>query len=127
MNTLLRLGILGSIVLCLDLVFLQLSQSVILPVYQNIQKTQVSIRYASAAACYVLIVAGLYFFIIRENKTVLDAAILGVFVYGVYDLTVYSVFTNYTLGVAMMDMVWGGILFGLSTAIYRKVVRMLRA
>jgi len=80
------------------------------------------LRYGSMVACYVLMVFGLYYFILRERRSILDAFLLGVLVYGVYDMTIYTIFTNYTLGIALMDMLWGGVLFAASTAIHRQLM-----
>jgi hypothetical protein len=33
-------------------------------------------------------------------------------------MTTLAIFSKYTLGLAVMDMVWGGILFGTTTWIY---------
>ena len=121
MKMVFELLILSVIMLLLDAVFLYSTSSFVLPIYRNIQKTTISIRYASAFACYLLMVCGMYYFIIREKRTVIDAFLLGVLVYGVYDLTVYFLFTNYTFPVAMMDMLWGGVLFGLTAFIFYNI------
>jgi uncharacterized membrane protein len=118
-----KLSVLGLILFMLDAVFLYSTSSIVLPVYQNIQKMPVTMRYGSAALCYLIMVCGLYYFIIREGRSAVDAFFLGIFVYGVYDLTVLSVFKNYTVGIAIMDIMWGGILFSLSTILFRKLIR----
>jgi uncharacterized membrane protein len=117
-----NLGVLAIIMLLLDAAFLYSTHSFVLPVYRNIQKMPVSLRYGSMVACYVLMVLGLYYFILRERRSILDAFLLGVLVYGVYDMTIYTIFTNYTLGIALMDMLWGGVLFAASTAIHRQLM-----
>jgi uncharacterized membrane protein len=117
-----NLGVLAIIMLLLDAAFLYSTHSFVLPVYRNIQKMPVSLRYGSMVACYVLMVFGLYYFILRERRSILDAFLLGVLVYGVYDMTIYTIFTNYTLGIALMDMLWGGVLFAASTAIHRQLM-----
>jgi uncharacterized membrane protein len=80
-------------------------------------------RYGSVALCYLIMVCGLYYFIIREGRSAVDAFFLGIFVYGVYETTVLSVFKNYTVGIAIMDIMWGGILFSLSSILFRKLIR----
>jgi len=76
------------------------------------------VNYAAAAVCYAIIVVGFYYFVVRERRTPYEAFLLGVFVYGVYDMTTLSVFKQYTLELAIMDMIWGGVLFGTTAAIY---------
>ena len=119
----LRLIVLGIIMFVLDAVFLYATSSFVMPVYQSIQKSPISLRYGSVALCYLVMVIGLYYFIILEGKSAVDAFFLGGFVYGVYDLTVLSVFKNFTPMIAMMDILWGGTLFGLSTLIFQKLIQ----
>jgi uncharacterized membrane protein len=118
-----KLSVLGLILFMLDAVFLYSTSSIVLPVYQNIQKMPVTMRYGSVALCYLIMVCGLYYFIIREGRSAVDAFFLGIFVYGVYETTVLSVFKNYTVGIAIMDIMWGGILFSLSSILFRKLIR----
>jgi uncharacterized membrane protein len=44
--------------------------------------------------------------------TLLLSAVLGLIVYGVYDLTNYSVFSKWSFKVAIIDIVWGTFLCG---------------
>ena len=57
----------------------------------------------------------LYYFIIKDKRSVLDAVILGSGIYGVYAWTIYALLKNWTLKVVIIDTIWGGILFGLTT------------
>jgi len=113
-----QLVLLAVIMFVLDAIYLYSSASLSLPVYQSIQGSPIKIHYGGAIACYVLMTLGLYYFIVRENRTPAEAFLLGLFVYGVYDMTTLAIFSKYTLGLAIMDMVWGGILFGTTTWIY---------
>jgi uncharacterized membrane protein len=119
---LVELMVLGGIVAMLDIAFLYSTSSIVLPVYQNIQQMPLKFRYYSIFLCYAFIILGLYYFIIREKRTWQYAFLLGLFVYGVYDLTVLSVFSKYKPEIAIMDMLWGGILFSSSTYIYRRIM-----
>lgn len=125
MNIVANLVLLGTIVLVLDSVFLYSTSSFVLPVYQRIQGMPVSMRYDSAVLCYTVIVCGIYYFIIREKKSIFDAFLLGLFAYGIYDLTVLSIFAKYPPTIAMMDMLWGGILFSTSTYLYRQAIQRM--
>ena len=109
----------GVILMALDFVFLYVSSTRSLPVYQNIQGSPVVFNYAAAAVCYAVIVLGFYYFVIREKRSPFEAFLLGVFVYGVYDMTTLSIFKKYTVDVAIIDMIWGGVLFGSTAWIYQ--------
>jgi uncharacterized membrane protein len=110
--------LLGAIMFVLDAVYLHINHKMILPVYQSIQGSPITIRYSSAIVCYLIMTFGLYYFIIREHKTTLEAFLLGLFVYGVYDTTTFAIFQKYTLEFTVMDMLWGGILFASTTFLY---------
>ena len=51
----------------------------------------------------------------------MEAGLLGLVIYGTFDFTNYAMFKNYDLMVAVMDMVWGSILFMATTYIFQKV------
>lgn len=69
----------------------------------------------SAAAVYVLIALGAVLFVLPRVQGDLGAAALwgalyGLVLYGVYDLTNYSVLSVYPLPLALLDLAWGIIL-----------------
>jgi uncharacterized membrane protein len=53
-------------------------------------------------------------FLVLKTKSLKDAFLTGAAVYAVYDFTVMAVFKDYTLGMAVADTIWGGILFTLT-------------
>jgi uncharacterized membrane protein len=67
--------------------------------------------------CYLCLIGGLHWFIIREKKSIIEAFCLGVVIYGVYATTIYTMFSQYPAYLAIMDTLWGGVLFGLTTLI----------
>ena len=87
----------------------------------NIQGKNMTIRPESVVLCYFAIIVGLYYFIIKENKSPLEAFLLGVVIYGVYDSTNYATLSNYTASFAFMDTLWGGILFALVTFCFQQI------
>jgi uncharacterized membrane protein len=75
---------------------------------------------------YLLIVFALYYFIIKEKKSVFDAFVLGVVLYGVFDFTNIALFKKYDLVIALIDTLWGGILLASTTFISYRVLHMIR-
>jgi uncharacterized membrane protein len=71
---------------------------------------------------YILIIYGLYYFILRDNKSLKDAFILGIFVYGVYELVSISLLSNWEYKTVLIDTLWGGFLFMTSIYITRKIL-----
>ena len=105
--------------LILDGLFLSVQRSTFNRIYTKIQHAPIKLRVFSAIACYVFLSFLLYYFIFIPKKTVLDAFLLGVGVYGVYETTTYAVLHHYPLYMVLLDTLWGGILFACATAVYR--------
>lgn len=108
------------VLLVLDALWLTWNHSSNLTIFSRIQGSPMVIRWAPAAAVYVLIAAAVWFFAVRGITSVTEAtgrgALLGISMYGVYDLTNYATLTRYPLSIALMDMVWGGLLCGVAAA-----------
>ena len=101
--------------LLLDVVFLYANADLFVKQVITVQKTAMRIKYGGAAACYVFLVLGLYYFIIRENRSPLEAFLLGLVIYGVYELTNYSILKKWKLSTVLQDTLWGGVLFAATT------------
>ena len=104
-----------AIMMVLDAMYLSVHRRAWTNTIINIQKTALQVRWESVVACYVLLATGLWYFILKERRSPLEAFLLGVFVYGVYDTTTYATLKHYPLWMAAMDTAWGGTLFGLTT------------
>lgn len=111
--------LLPILMLLLDALYIGIQMATFQSVYLNIQKSPLQVRHASAALCYVFLTILLYFFILKPNRPIRDAFLLGICVYGVYDSTTYALLKDYPLQTAVMDTVWGGILFALTIYLYR--------
>ena len=106
----------------LDSIYLKLIKGHFSDLIKNIQGSPLVINYVSAAICYIFLITGLNYFIIKPNKTIQDAFLLGIVIYGTYETTSYALFKGWTLFTVIIDTLWGGILFALTTYI----VRLLR-
>ena len=82
-----------------------------------------SVNMLAAAIVYILIGIQWYVFIYKKiSKTnmlemVTKAFILGFTTYGIFDFTNLALFKDYTLKTALIDTIWGGILYKLVTLI----------
>ena len=85
-----------------------------------IQKTPMTLDLISALFCYLFLSFGLYYFIIKSNKSLLDAFLLGLVIYGVFDTTNKALFSKWKWITVLFDTLWGGVLFLLTTYIYTK-------
>jgi len=102
----------------LDLVYFYFVQSSMQKMITSIQKTPMNINWVYFITCYLFLTFAVYFFIIRENKSVSYAFLLGITVYGVYETTNASIFQKWQNWIVFIDTIWGGILFALVTMIY---------
>ena len=82
-----------------------------------IQNSALSVNLAPAVFTYILMAILLNYFIISVNKSPFDAFILGFCAYGIFDFTNMAIFKKYNLRTAIMDTLWGAILFFSVTAI----------
>jgi uncharacterized membrane protein len=70
------------------------------------------INYGYTALTYLVLIFGYYYFVICKKLSPTDAFILGLFVYGTYEGTNIAIFKNWSPYVALIDTIWGGVLFG---------------
>jgi uncharacterized membrane protein len=88
----------------------------------QIQRTTLQLNLFSTALCYLFLTFGLYYFIFLENRPVIDASILGLVVYGVYETTNMAILKKWKWQTVIMDTLWGAALFSLTTYSVRKIL-----
>lgn len=111
----------GIIMLILDVIFLGLNRDMFQLQVAEVQRVVLEVRYLGAVLCYAILIFALYYFIIKDRRSVIDAMILGFVIYGVYETTTYALLKKWKLQTVMIDTLWGGILFGLTTMITYKL------
>lgn len=89
---------------------------------ETFQKTVLSIqgsplRFKPWAAIPVYLALG---YLVLQQRSLTSAVLSGISVYAVYDFTTLSIFNNYPLEVAILDTLWGGVLFGIAYLILKK-------
>ncbi len=76
---------------------------------------------------YILLALGLVVFVFSSSSGVslaaLRGAILGLVVYGVYELTNYAVLNNWSSKIVIVDTVWGVVICGLTSGIVAILLR----
>ena len=86
----------------------------------SVQRVALQIRPLGVALCYALMIFGLYYFILRERRTVLEAVLFGMVVYGVFETTSYAILKKWEFKTVVLDTLWGGALMGMTTALTYK-------
>ena len=109
------------IFLFLDFVFLFINKSNFERQIIQVQRVSIIMKPVGILFCYLFLLFGLYYFILREKRTPLEAFLLGLIIYGVYETTTYSVLNNWKFTTVLTDTLWGGILFYLTTIISYKI------
>jgi len=110
------------VVLALDFMYISATRNMFEVQIADVQRVALQIRPLGGILCYLLLVFGLYYFIVREHRPVFDAFLLGLVIYGVYETTSYALLKKWKWNIVLMDTLWGGILFALTTFITYKVV-----
>jgi uncharacterized membrane protein len=105
------------VMLLLDAVYLSTFSEFFNNIVQKIQGSRIKFKLSGAVLCYIFLIGGLNYFIISRRKSVKEAFILGMVIYGVYETTTYAIFDKWSPLAMLLDTLWGSILFALTTAI----------
>lgn len=105
-----------------DFVYLSIIKDYFINQIKLVQGSEPKVNFLGVALCYIFLVAGINYFIIKPRKSVNDAFLLGIVIYGVYETTNYALLKNWSIFTVIMDTLWGGTLFAFTTYI----VNMLR-
>ena len=105
------------IFITIDFMYLQSVKGYFQKQVQSVQGSAMQVNYLGAALCYVFLIVGINYFIIKPNRSVKDAFLLGLVIYGVYETTNYALFKNWSIITVIIDTLWGGILFAITTYI----------
>jgi uncharacterized membrane protein len=111
----------GVILLLIDGIFLSLNRDMFELQIAEVQRVVLEVKYLGVLVCYALLIFALYYFIIKDRRSVKDAMILGFIIYGVYESTTYALLKKWKIRTLMIDTLWGGILLGLTTMITYKL------
>lgn len=103
------------IFISLDFVYLYSFSKIFEQQVIKIQNSPLSLNILASVLCYIILVGGLYFFVLRERKNWVNATILGFVVYGVYDTTTLALLKNWDWKLALLDTAWGTSLFTITT------------
>lgn len=108
----------GAVVLIsVDFLYLNLIKGYFGNQIKMVQGSPMELNYGGAILCYFFLAIGIYYFILQPRKRIVDAFLLGILVYGVYETTNRALFKNWTWMTVAIDTLWGGILFALTTYI----------
>ena len=107
--------------LILDYIYLSTVSSNYNDLLLKIQNKPLKLKPIYALVVYIIMTVGWTLLILLKNKkyslsnNVINSIILGIVIYGVFDFTNLAMFNNYSLTIALIDVLWGGVLFGISS------------
>lgn len=104
----------------IDAIYLNLIKDYFSHQIQIIQGSPIKMNVLATIICYIFLIFGINYFIIKPNKSILDAFLLGIVIYGVFETTNMALFAKWSWLTVFMDTLWGGILFALTTFIVRQ-------
>ena len=111
----------AAVMLLLDFIYLKTVTNYYNKIINNIQGSDLKIRYGAAIACYIFLVYGLNYFIINKKSDLWSAFVLGLVIYGVFETTNYAIIKDWEMFAVVTDSIWGGILFAATTYITYKL------
>ena len=117
MNDLIKLSIYLSV---LDGIFIYVIRKKFNNQIELVQHAPLKLDMFAGIMTYIILIFMVYYFIIKENKSIKDAFILGLCTYGVYEFTTKTLLKDWSYETVMLDTLWGGILFSLSTYLIKK-------
>lgn len=106
MNGLVRYMSIAALIAALDLPWLLVSNTFVSSMVRKIQGKDIELRAGPAVVVYFALA-----YLALIPKTRMEAFLLGLCVYAVYDFTNLATLANYDWRFAVTDSVWGGILF----------------
>ena len=107
----------GITMLLLDFVYLSAFSGFFNKLVTSIQGSKIKFNAVGAILCYILLIGGLNYFIISRNKSLQEAFLLGIVIYGVYETTNLAILEKWKMQAVALDTLWGGILFALTSKI----------
>ena len=120
-----KMFIISFIVLLLvDSFYLQIIKKTFENQIEMIQGTKMKINVFAVIMCYIFLAFGLNYFILRPNRSIKDAFILGLVIYGVFETTSWALFSKWSPKIVIIDTIWGASLFAITTFIIRKFIKL---
>ena len=110
------------VLVALDQLFLFANRKMYVSSVEKVQHIVIQPRYLGWLSAYVSIVVALFWFILRNHRPIWEAMLLGLLWNAAFEGFLYGFFTHWSLDVAIIDTLWGSVLFGLTTAIVYKFV-----
>ena len=107
----------------LDYIYLKSSSNIFYKLISSIQTSPLKLRIYPTIMVYILIFLMWIVFIYNQKdkftfkENIFRGFLLGLFTYGIYDFTNHAIFKDWSMDIVLMDTIWGGILYSITTLI----------
>ena len=106
------------VMLVLDFIWLSFNKKNYDMWIQGIQGHQLIVKFWASLIAYSIMIAAVYWILIPlvyQNPTdgFMTGAKIGFVIYGIYNSTNMAIFSNYNIQMAVVDTIWGTVLFGI--------------
>ena len=133
MNIYLKYFILSLLLIIIDSMWIYLNYNMYNKTVKDIQGSDIKAKIHYVIFAYLLMLVSLLYITIpftasniNKNdsnskillKSILYGGSVGFCIYGIYNLTIISMFTKYPLKVVIIDSIWGTFLYSLMTYLY---------
>ena len=109
------LAVAVPILLALDFTFIYFILENYSKMVVAVQGSPLRFKFGSGLLCYAFIIASLYYFILKDRRSTLDAFLLGFFIYGILETTNCAILSKWDPTIATIDALWGGALYAGTT------------
>lgn len=120
-----KLLISAIIFVFIDSIYLNIVKNYFSNQIKSIQGYPIKMNYLATLFCYIFLIFGINYFIIKPNRSVQDAFLLGIVIYGVFETTNMALFSKWSWITVIMDTTWGGLLFAITTYLVKKITSLL--
>ena len=124
-NNIKNIILLAIIFVLVDAGFLYLMSNNFQTMIQKIQGSPLKMKLIPTISSYIILISSIYYFIVYKNGSYCDAFLLGFFIYGVYETTNMAIFKDWSPKVGLIDLIWGGFLFLITTYLYKNSVKYI--
>jgi uncharacterized membrane protein len=121
-NEFVKIILLGILFAATDSIYLKSVSGHFNNLLMKIQGSPISLKPVETVLAYVALVFSLYYFIIREKRSVFEAGLLGWSIYAVYEFTNAAIFNKWGWTTVIIDTLWGGVLYMIVTALYYRFI-----
>ena len=112
-----KILITAIIFVAIDAIYLNMIKDFFSNQIKLVQGFNIKMNYLATVICYIFLVFGINYFIIKPKRSIYDAFVLGIVIYGVFETTNMALFSKWSWTTVIIDTLWGGVLFGLTTLI----------